>query len=307
MRRMVVPLALLIAVSGCMPIGEAVFDLGVTIERERAGFERRTVEFDGYRIVYLERPAEGETIVLLHGFASEKDVWLQFTRYLPDEYRVIAVDMPGHGESSKRVDETYDVPYLVARFAEGIDEMGIGRFHLAGNSLGGMVALLYAHEHPDRVITLGLFDAAGVDPPRESEFERMLAAGKNPLIVDDREDFDALMALVFEEPPPMPWPVRMVLTHRISERADFHEKVWTDIWSRRRAVTGLLSSIQLPVFVLWGADDRILDSSSAEVFAAGLPDAEVHVLERTGHSPMIERPARTAALYRDFVIRRGDG
>lgn len=306
MRRVVAPLALLIAVSGCTAFGEAVFDLGVEIERERAGLEAQTVVVDGYELAYLERPADGETIVLLHGFASEKDAWTRFIRYLPDDYRVIAVDLPGHGQSSKRADETYDVPYLVARLADGFDALELGRFHIAGNSLGGMVALLYAHEHPDRVITLGLFDAAGVDPPRESEFERMLAAGENPLIVDDRADFDRLMALVFEEPPPMPWPVGMVLARRFAERADFHEKIWADIWERRRAVTGLLPAIRPPVFVLWGAQDRILDLSSVEVFADGLPDSEVHVLERTGHSPMIERPARTATLYRDFVERRGD-
>lgn len=304
MRRLLAPLALVAAASGCTALGEAVFDIGLEIERERAGLEAHTVTFDGYELAYLERPADGPTIVLLHGFASEKDAWTRFIRHLPGDYRVIALDLPGHGASSKRAEETYDVPYLVARLAAGFDAMGLERFHIAGNSLGGMVALLYAHEHPDRVVTLGLFDAAGVDPPRESEFERLLAAGDNPLIVDDRADFDRLMALIFEEPPPMPWPVGAVLARRFAERADFHQKIWTDIWERRREITGLLPQVRTPVFVLWGAQDRILDRSSVEVFIEGLPDAEAHVLERTGHSPMIERPARTAALYRDFVARR---
>ncbi len=303
MKRITVVILAALVLGGCTAIGEAIFEAGVAIERERAGLDAKTVEFDGFRLAYLERPGDGETIVLLHGFASEKDVWLRFIRYIPDDYRVIALDMPGHGKSSKRHDEIHDVPYMTARLAEGFDAIGLERFHLAGNSLGGMVALLYAHDHPGRVLSLGLFDAAGVDPPRESEFERLLAAGQNPLIVDDRKDFDELMALVFEEPPPMPWPIGMVLTERAKRTAAFNRKMWEDLWSRREEITGLLPTLEPPVFVVWGAQDRILDPSSVEVFAEALPDAEVHVLDATGHSPMIERPARTAALYLGFIKR----
>lgn len=294
-----------LVLAGCTraPVDEQVFEMGLRVERERAGFDAKWVDIDGYRLAYLERPADGETIVLLHGFASEKDAWTRFARHIPDHYRVIAVDLPGHGDSSRRIDEIHDVPYLVARLAQGLDAMGVGRFHIAGNSLGGMAALLYAHAHPDRVLTLGLFAAAGVDPPDESAFERMLAEGRNPLIVDDRDSFDALMDMVFEEAPLMPWPVGTVLARRFEERAWFHEKMWHDIWSRREEVTGLLPAIPMPTLVLWGDSDRILDPSSVEVFARWLPRAEVAVLLATGHSPMIERPSRSAEVYLGFLDR----
>ncbi len=300
-------LLLVIGLTGCAQTGERIFELGLRIERERAGVAARVVETDGYQLAYLERPGEGDTLVLLHGFASEKDAWIRFIRFIPKEYRVLAFDLPGHGGSSKRANETYDVDYIVARLAEALDSAGETRFHIAGNSLGGMVALLYAHQNPDRVVSLGLFDAAGVDPPQVSVFERMLEEGENPLIVDSREDFDRLMALVFEDPPLMPWPVGMVLTQRYIERAAFHEKMWQDIWTRRREVTGLLTQVDLPVFILWGEEDRILDPSSVEVFVRRLPRAEVHMMMETGHSPMIERPWRSAGLYRDFVRRSGQG
>lgn len=296
--------AILLAACGQKPADERVFDLGLELARERAGLDRYEVEFDGYRLAYLERPAAGETIVLLHGFASEKDSWTRFVSHIPDQYRVIAIDLPGHGDSMRRTDEVHDVPYLVARLAQGLDEIGVDRFHIAGNSLGGMAAVLYAHANPDRVLTLGLFSAAGVDPPQESPFERMVAAGNNPLIVDSRADFEALLKLVFEEPPLTPWPVGAVLARRFAARAEFHEKMWHDIWSRRAEVTGLLPDIDTPAFVLWGDSDRILDLSSIEVFARGLPQAEFQVMSNTGHSPMVERPGDSAALYLDFLLRR---
>lgn len=304
--RRLIPLAAVAALTACSPgpLDERVFDLGLEFARARAGFELHAVEFDGYRLAYLERPADGETIVLLHGFASEKDAWTRFVRHIPDRYRVISIDLPGHGDSARRTDEIHDVPYLVARLAQGFDAIGLERFHIAGNSLGGMAALLYAHGHPDRVLTLGLFSAAGVDPPRESEFEQMLATGENPLIVESRSDFEALLALVFEDPPPIPWPVGAVLARRFAARAEFHEKMWHDIWSRRAEVTGLLPAVDIPTFVLWGDSDRILDLSSIDVFARGLPQAEFEVMLGTGHSPMVERPADAAALYLDFLVRR---
>jgi pimeloyl-ACP methyl ester carboxylesterase len=303
----VVAAVLLALVAACdrTPLDERVFEMGLQVERERAGFERKEVEFDGFRLAYLERPADGETVVLLHGFASEKDAWTRFARHMPREYRVIAVDLPGHGESTRRMEDIHDVPYLVARLAQGFDAMGLERFHIAGNSLGGMAAVLYAHDHPERVLTLGLFAAAGVRPSGESEFERMLQRGENPLIVDSREEFDRLMDLVFEERPPMPWPIGEVLERRYAERAAFHEKMWEDIWGRAEVLTGLLPDVSSPTLVVWGDSDRILHPSSLEVFARWLPRAEFEVMLHTGHSPMIERPSRSAAIYVDFLRRSG--
>jgi abhydrolase domain-containing protein 6 len=157
------------------------------------------------------------------------------------------------------------------------------------------------------VATLGLFNAAGVLPPGESEFERLLARGDNPLIVDSRADFERLMALVFEDEPLMPWPVARVLTRRFIERAAFNEKIWQDIWARRTEVTGLLPDVEPPVLIVWGERDHILDVSSIDVFARWLPRSEVHVLMDTGHSPMLERPWRSAGLYRSFLARHADG
>jgi pimeloyl-ACP methyl ester carboxylesterase len=135
----------------------------------------------------------------------------------------------------------------------------------------------------------------------------MLARGENPLIVDTRDEFDLLMELVFEEKPPMPWPVGVVLERRFAERAWFHEKMWDDIWGRAEEVTGLLPDIRVPTLVVWGDADRILDPSSLEVFARWLPRAEFEVMMHTGHSPMIERPSRSATIYVDFLRRSGQG
>lgn len=289
--------------AGCQSLEERIYAFGLEVGRSRVGLELKHVEFDDYRLYYLERAGDGETVVLLHGFASEKDAWLRFIGYMPGDHRILAFDLPGHGDSTRREDHVYDVPYMAEQLARGLDGIGVERVHIAGNSLGGAVALVYTWMHPERVHTLGLIDAAGVDTPAQSEFERLLAAGDNPLIVESEDEFARLMDLVFQHPPPMPWPVGAVLLRRFIERSDFHQKMWDDIWTRRREITGLLTEIGPEVIVIWGEADRILDPSSAATFARYLRSAEVYMLRDTGHSPMIERPRHTATLYRDFLAR----
>lgn len=301
--KLLVLVAVVVFVAGCSRIEDAVFEHGLALERARGGFVAGEVMLDGFPVAYIERPGPGETIVLLHGFASEKDAWLRMAQFIPDDYRIIAFDMPGHGTSARRDGVTHDVPYLAATIGTAIDELTDTPVHIGGNSLGGAVALLYAQAHPDRVITLGLFAAAGVDAPRTSDFERMIAAGENPLIVESRDDFDRVIELVFAEPPLMPWPVGQVLTRRFIERSEFHHKVWDDIWSRRRDITALLGAVPMPVFMVWGEEDRVLDPGSVDVFVRYLPDVEVYLFEGTGHAPMVERAGRAGALYREFLER----
>lgn len=292
------------ALTGCASVEDALFDAAVAVERQRAGLDARRITVDGREYAYLERAGDGDTLVLLHGFASQKDVWIRFVRHLPDDYRVIVPDLPGHGDSARDPGAVHDAPFLAAGVGRVLDALGVERYHLAGNSLGGMVAVLLAHRRGAQVRTLVLIDAAGVQPPRQSEFERLIAAGDNPLIVDSRAELARMVELVFVEPPPMPWPAARVLTRRFAARKPFTEKLWRDIWGRRELVTPLLPGIAAPTLVVWGEQDRILDVSSVAVFEAGLPDAEVVRLARTGHSPMLERPRDTARLVADFLLTR---
>lgn len=290
------------SLGGCVTIENSVFNAGLKVMRNRSGVEPGMLE---HGTAYLERSAGHETVVLLHGFASEKDTWLRFVRHLPKEYRVIALDLPGHGESARRYDRSYDVDSMAARVALALDELAPERFHLVGNSLGGMVAMIYALNHPQRVNSLGLFDAAGVYPESPSDFQELLEQGENPLLVSSADEFDRLVDLVFVDRPAVPWPVRPVLIRRMRDGVAFHRKMWGDIWSARRNLAPELSQIHAPVFLLWGDGDRILDVSSVRVFERYLPRVSTVIMEDCGHSPMVERPKEAAAHYARFLADVG--
>lgn len=293
--------------SGCASVQDSLYDAGLSVVRWQFNLTEKRAGVGAGAFAYVERQSEdakaAPTIVLLHGFAGHKDLWLQFISHLPARYRVIALDMPGHGDSAGDLTRDYDPRSLTLSVARAIDALGIESFHLAGSSLGGLVATLYAIEYPLQVKTLGLFAPAGVYPTVPSELQRRLDRGENPLLVSTHEGFDRLMEFVFVDPPFMPWPVRPVLARDYMRRAPVNAKIWADLVGGFTDIRERLPDVRAPVFILWGEADRVLHVSSLDVYAEYLPAAEIHVVDNGGHAPMVEHAPTTATLYSHFLKR----
>lgn len=289
---------------GCATLEGKLFNFALSVERQRSNLTLKTLRLDQQNVFYLEREGCGETIVLLHGFAANKDTWLRFVRYLPKQYRVLVIDLAGHGDrrTAPEMKTCFDVDHLQADFSGIIDRLGVEHFHLAGNSLGGYVATFFARGNQDRLITLGLFASAGVWPPKPSDFQLALERKTNPLLVNSPQGFDQLMDLVFYEKPWTPWPVRAVLERELIKKYDFYKKMWDDIWNSRKDVTAFLPEIKIPVFLLWGDKDRILDVSSVAVYQKYLPDVQTRIIEDCGHGLIIEKPKEAAKAYTKFLM-----
>ncbi len=294
---------LTLLVSGCAPVQHRLFEAGLHAERRAADLKPGVVETTLGEIAYLERAGSGATIILLHGFAGDKDHWTRFVPLLPDTLRVVAFDMPAHGESTFDAGVTYDVGTLVRGIEEAAAALGLDRFHLAGNSLGGLVATRLALAAPDHVETLFLLDPAGVEAARPSALREALAEGDNPLVPTTSAGYDSLTALGFNDPPDLPWPANAVLARNYAARAPINRKTWRDINSPPDLVTADLPGLPMPVFLLFGADDRIIDPSSAAVWRERVPNIEVVLLPDVGHAPMLEAPNATARYYTDFLRR----
>ncbi|MEA3470326.1 MAG: alpha/beta hydrolase, partial [Thermodesulfobacteriota bacterium] len=220
-------------------------------------------------------------------------------------YRILAIDLPGHGDNSRDFNKTYDLDYITEGFTKTIEKLNLGRFHLAGNSMGGYVSKIYAVNNPDRVITLGLFDSAGLVSPLPSDFQLALDRGDNPLIVNSRDDFDRLMRFAFNKEPFLPWPLRSVVARKYISNGRFNQKMWNDIWAKKSEAIDLLPRLHMPVFIIWGDADRILHVSSVEVYQRYIPQIETVILKNCGHAPMLERPAETADFYLRFLHKNG--
>jgi hypothetical protein len=118
----------------------------------------RTIRTDRGRLSILEA-GTGPPALALHGLGATKGSFLPTVAALSDRFRVIAVDLPGFGDSDKPIGASYDVPFFARAAVDLLDALALDRIHLIGNSLGGRVALEIALRHPDRVL-----DAAADTP-----------------------------------------------------------------------------------------------------------------------------------------------
>ncbi len=118
---------------------------------------------------------------------------------------------------------------------------------------------------------------------------------------ESRDDFDNLLKFVMVETPYMPWFIKNVVYEEYMERQVINAKIFNDIATEEMINIAFLSEIIVPVFILWGKQDRVLDVSSVGVFEEQFPDTYSVILEDTGHAPIVEAPEASAGHYLHFL------
>lgn len=292
----VLPLLAVMAVGGVYQFRPDLLVEGrFAAERWRAGAIEREVVVDDHRWRYLDA-GSGPPLVLVHGFSGSKENWLPAMAHV-DGHRVIAVDLPGWAESQRIEGADYGVEAQAARLARFIEMLGLDRPVVAGHSMGGHIAGVFAARHPALLSRLVLVAPAGVRFT-ENDFARRVLAGETPFNASSRADFDAMLDLFFADRPWLPpRAMDVLLEHNMANHA-FHRQM-IDVLRRGDhafLLESVLRAITVPVAVLWGEDDRTLDVSSLDVFRRELPTASIAVLPGCGHMPMMERPRETAAI-----------
>jgi len=283
---------------------QAIYETAIGLERSSAGLEPATVEVGNLDIAYLrnQQAVDGDTIVMVHGFGANKDNWTRMAGYLTDDFNVYAIDLPGHGGSSKPLDIGYRLEDQAGYLARILEALSIGEAHIMGNSMGGAISALYAANHADRVKSLVLFDPAGIlEYP--SPLVDLVSDGNNPLIPKQPGDFERLMDFALEEEPFVPWPILSVMEDRAIANQKVNEVIFAAIRDAgfEADFRNAIARIKAPVLIIWGRQDRVINYRNGEVFAQAIPDARLEVMEGIGHGPMIEAPEASAELFLEFI------
>lgn len=285
-------------------IGHLLYDASVALEARLYRLQKVPVQIGEETLMtYQGGPTQAPVILLLHGLSADKSIWLRFARHFNRDYRLLIPDLGGHGETAYAAHQDYRVPAQAQRLLRLLDACGIQRVQVIGNSMGGYIAAWLAAHAPQRISGLALFDPAGVEAPETSDLQHLLEQGKNPFLVRSRADFQHFYSLTMAAPPWVPEAVLAAIAERYQARRGQLARIFAELQASP-PMEPELAKIQAPTLLLWGREDRLLHPSSAQVWAKGLPQAQVQLWEGIGHMPMVERPVRSARLYQQFLERQ---
>lgn len=274
------------------------------LARRAGGLRRRQLATGGGTVPYLEG-GHGEALVLLHGFGADKDNFARIAPFLTGRFRVLVPDLAGFGEAGRDPDASYRIADQVRRVQAFVAALGLERFHLGGNSMGGFIAAEYAATHPGTPLSLWLLDPAGSAASIDNElFRHYRASGETPLVIRDRAAFRRLLALVTYRPAFLPYSLERTLARRAIADAPLHARIFHQIAAESPTLEDRLGAIVAPTLIVWGEHDAVLNPRAAATLAQGIAGSEAIVMPAVGHLPMIERPRRTARDYLDFLARR---
>ncbi len=293
----------LVVVLGIYFLAPETFVRGaVAGERWASGLQRQEVEAGGFRIAYLDSGGPGAPLVLVHGFGADKDTWVRTARYLHSPaLRIIALDLPGYGESDSPIDGSYTIADQVERLHAFVQTLGLTHLHLGGHSMGGNVAATYAAKYPNEVGSLWLIANSGMNHVPASELrQRISDTGKNALVPSSREEYREMMGWVMARPPWIPSRVLDVMADRAIAVHDLRQMEFSQIVREASTLEERLSGLPIPTHVLWGEKDRAVHVQSVDVLMGLLPQSDRTIMPAIGHVPMLEAPKETALDYLAF-------
>jgi pimeloyl-ACP methyl ester carboxylesterase len=243
-------------------------------------------------------------LLLIHGSLGSLYEWEGWVAELKERYRVISVDLPGHGLTGAWSRGDYSIE-AYADFIEVLaDTLGLERFAIAGHSMGGAVAWSFAATRPERVSQLILVDASAY--PREGEASWRTRLARAPVIGDAAIYFkpEWLVRRALEEiyaDPTMVTPERM---RRFSELQRFpgdRKATLQRIRNQEPLDPTPLKRLDVPTLIIWGAQDHWVPIADAFRLQTDIKRSKLAIFEKPGHNPMEEDPKGTAAAVVDFL------
>lgn len=270
----------------------------------------QTMTLHGERIAYRDEGA-GEVLLLIHGMGGSSSSWRELVPRLATKYRVIAPDLLGHGESDKPRGD-YSVGAFAVWLRDLLDSLGITKATIVGHSLGGGIAMQFAHQHRDYCQRLILISSGGLGGDvgsllrlmslPGSELALSLLASRPVLHAGNalriRLSLDGKTTRFSETLRAQAW-----LTDRDSRYA-FLRTLRSVVDHRGQAVCALNRlhrNADLPSLIITGDQDRVIPVAHAHAAHAALPDSRLHVLPDVWHHPQTERPDTVATLIDDFI------
>ncbi|WP_245557507.1 alpha/beta fold hydrolase [Neolewinella persica] len=270
---------------------------------------------DSIRLAYVDEGTGQETLVFIHGLGSNLQAWQKTIAGLKNDYRCIALDLPGYGKSSKE-DYPFSMTFFADQVAAFIEELKLENVTLAGHSMGGQIALTLALKQPDYLTRLVLAAPAGLET-FSPENRAFFATYVQPQIIraTTEPQIEANFALNFYE---MPEDARFMVEDRLSMREDTQAYHYYSEMIPRcvlgmldEPVTDRLAALNLPTLLVFGRQDQLIPNrflhpqltveAVAKSGQQAIKNAEVIFFDKAGHFVQWDQSAAFNKAVRTFI------
>jgi pimeloyl-ACP methyl ester carboxylesterase len=285
----------------------------VELEKRYANAESKFADLlSGVRMHYRDqgnRQAR-RTLLLIHGFSLNLETWEPWVKLLSNDYRLVSLDLPGHGLTRAPADYQPSVINFADISAQFAALLGLSKYTVVGNSMGGHTAWLMALRYPATVEALVLSNAGGWSDASEREEAPIVFRLINnqylaPYLmqVDSRPLMKSGLEAAFAD--------KSQATNRLVNRysdmalAPGHRSLLAGIIGNRspdsRASKEKLAAIKVPTLIIWGDQDAIIPVANAQKFKDAIPGSQVIIYPNIGHLPYEEAPEASAKDLRKFL------
>lgn len=269
------------------------------------------LELHGDRIAYRDA-GDGPALLLIHGMAGSSDTWREIIPQLSKQFRVIAPDLLGHGMSAKPRGD-YSLGAFAVFLRDLLDELGVDRATVVGQSLGGGIAMQFAHQHRDYCERLVLIGSGGLGPELSPLLRFLSAPGAELLlpviapqpVLNLGEKLGSWLTSAGIRSPRtgQMWHAYASLSDAQTRRA-FLRTLRSVVDYRGQAVSALNKlhvAADLPTLLIWGDHDRIIPVAHAYAAHDALAGSRLEVIEGVGHFPHAEAPSAVTEILEDFI------
>lgn len=277
-----------------------------TLEQRYTNAQSKFIDINGLRVHYRDE-GQGEPVLLLHGVLSSLHTWDGWVEELKADYRLIRLDMPGFGLTGPPNFE-YSVDNSMHFFKTFVDELGLERFNVAGNSLGGYMAWNFAVRWPERIDRMILLDPVGY--PAELPFALEMfnapvlgafATSVTPrwFVEDSVRDVYGDQSKVTDELVNRYYDLMLRPNNREAAKM-----VLAMMEQHKRDFPHLIREIKTTTLLMWGDKDDWVPVSQIELWKRDLPSLQLILYQGVGHVPMEEIPVKSAGDARQFLAKK---
>lgn len=265
------------------------------------------IQYRGARIFFTDRPVKeessrkGRCIVLLHGFIESMEIWERFAETLSRKYRIVCIDLPGHGKS-ENIGYVHTMELMADCVKEVLRNLQISKCVMIGHSMGGYVALAFAEKHEENLRGFALFHSHAAPDPEEKKKDRDKAiqvVKRNPVVLinelvpnlfapENRKKFSAEIEKIKKIADSMTRRGIINCLEGMKDRIDRQE---------------ILKNTRVPVLFILGEKDPLMNYEMLKPQALLSEQVQLLSLENAGHMGFIEAEEECCQAIRKFILK----